>query len=141
KLKERFNLQLEGVEIVYLDDLRAKLRFSDKLAGWFEARCLPRRMLERRLGLDRIQPDDVLTVIFTSGSTAFPKGVMLTHRNVGSNVSGINGLIKLREADVIAGAVPFFHSLGYTASVWIQVMLGTVGAYHVSPLDCQIDGK
>ncbi len=141
KLTEKFHLRLDGVELVYLDDLRAKVRFSDKLAGLFAARCLPLGTLEKRLGIDRIQPDDVLTVIFTSGSTAMPKGVMLTHRNVGSNVVGIDGLIKLRENDVIAGTLPFFHSFGYTATVWLPLMLGTTGAYHVSPLDYQIVGK
>ncbi len=141
KLTERFNLRIDGVQLVYLDDLRAKLRFTDKLAGVFAARFVPRGTLERRLGIDRIRPDDVLTVIFTSGSTAMPKGVMLTHRNVGSNVAGINELIRLRDNDVIAGTLPFFHSFGYTATIWIPLMLGTTGAYHVSPLDYQIVGK
>jgi acyl-[acyl-carrier-protein]-phospholipid O-acyltransferase/long-chain-fatty-acid--[acyl-carrier-protein] ligase len=141
KLSERFHLQLDNVEIVYLDDLREKLRFTDKLAGLWAARLLPRRVLERRLGIDRLRPDDVLTVIFTSGSTAMPKGVMLTHRNVGSNVAGIDELIKLRNNDVVAGTLPLFHSLGYTTTLWIPLMMGVTGAYHFSPLDYQIVGK
>jgi acyl-[acyl-carrier-protein]-phospholipid O-acyltransferase/long-chain-fatty-acid--[acyl-carrier-protein] ligase len=141
KLKERCEQRPDGAQLVYLDDLRGKLRLSDKLAGAYAARFMPLGMLERRLGLDRIQPDDVLTVIFTSGSTAMPKGVMLTHGNVGSNVWGIDALIKLRENDVIAGALPFFHSLGYTTTMWTPLMMAVTGAYHVSPLDYQLVGK
>jgi len=141
KLQERFGLRIDKAQVVFLDDLRAKLRFSDKLAGLFAARYLPRRTLERRLGVNRIAPDDVLTVIFTSGSTAMPKGVMLTHRNVGTNVAGIDELIKLRDNDVVAGVLPLFHSLGYTTTMWLPLMMGITGAYHFSPLDYQIVGK
>jgi acyl-[acyl-carrier-protein]-phospholipid O-acyltransferase/long-chain-fatty-acid--[acyl-carrier-protein] ligase len=141
RLREKFPLEIRGAELVYLDDLREKVSLSDKLSAAFMAKCLPVGMLERRLNIHKIQPDDVLTVIFTSGSTGMPKGVMLTHRNVGSNVAAIDQLIRLRDNDVIAGTLPLFHSLGYTITMWSVLMLGPVGAYHVSPLDYKIVGK
>ena len=63
-------------------------------------------------------PDDVLTVIFTSGTTGKPKGVMLTHRNVGSNIDAIDEVLGLRKDDVLMAILPFFHSFGYTATLW-----------------------
>ena len=105
------------------------------------ARCMPLGMLERKLGLDRLSPDDVLTVIFTSGSTSQPKGVMLTNRNVGSNVAAIREVVHLSDDDVVLGALPFFHSLGYTATLWTVLTLNPKGVYHFSPLDAKIIGR
>ena len=51
-------------------------------------------LLIRWLGLHQISGDDLLTVIFTSGSTGQPKGVMLTHGNVASNVEACSNVVR-----------------------------------------------
>ncbi|MFM8577633.1 MAG: AMP-binding protein, partial [Planctomycetaceae bacterium] len=121
--------------------LKDRLRFSWKIAAFFEANILPLAMLERRLGLLRIKPDDPLTVIFTSGSTGDPKGVVLTVENVGSNVRAIDSLVHLSAADVALGVLPFFHSYGYTATLWTPLTLEPACVYHTNPLDAQAVGK
>lgn len=140
KVMEKLNLDV-AAELVYLDDFKDKVRLSDKLAAFFQARLMPRGLLERWLGLHKIQPDDVLTIIFTSGSTNLPKGVMLTQRNVGSNVHSVDAAVHIRENDVLLGVVPLFHSIGYTITIWCVLMLGMTGVYHTSPLDAKIIGK
>jgi acyl-[acyl-carrier-protein]-phospholipid O-acyltransferase/long-chain-fatty-acid--[acyl-carrier-protein] ligase len=120
--------------------LRNKLTLADKVAAFVQAKLLPMGMLESTLGVDRIQPDDVLTVIFTSGSTGDPKGVVLTVNNVGSNVHAVDRLVHLSAGDVAVGSLPFFHSYGYMATLWIPLALEPACVYHVTPLDAQAIG-
>lgn len=121
--------------------LRKQLTTADRVAAAVLATVVPVGMLERMLGLDRIRPDDVLTVIFTSGSTGDPKGVVLTVNNVGSNVQAINRLVHLSAGDVAIGSLPFFHSYGYMATMWVPLVLEPACVYHVTPLDAQAIGK
>lgn len=140
KVMEKFNFDLQA-EVVYLEDLRDKLAFSDKLAGALGAYVLPGRMLSSMLGLKTIDPDDVLTIIFTSGSTGTPKGVMLTYSNVATNVAAIDQVIHLDPKDVIIGILPFFHSMGFTVTLWCVCALDIKGIYHPNPLDSRQVGK
>ena len=140
RVMERLDLQIDA-ELIYLEDLIKKVRTSDKIVAALQTYLIPRGMLERSLGLNEIQEDDVLTVLFTSGSTGEPKGVMLTHKNVGSNVQAIDETMHLRSDDVAIGVLPFFHSYGYTATLWTVLLLSPKGAYHFNPLEAQQVGK
>ena len=140
KFMERFEFQLDA-NIIYLEDLKDKPTLGDKLWGGFAAYLMPCSLLQRSLRLNEIDPDDVLTVIFTSGSTGIPKGVMLTHTNVSSNVQAVDQMIHLSSSDVLIGILPFFHSLGYTITLWSMLELDIKAAYHFSPLDAKIIGK
>ncbi len=128
-------------EILYLEDFKEQATAADKTIGFLQANFLPAGLLESSLGLARVKPDDVLTVIFTSGSTGTPKGVMLTCANVGSNVQAIDQVVHLRPSDVLIGILPFFHSFGYTVTLWGVAALDISGAYHYSPLDARQIGK
>ena len=130
-----------GSRLLDAADLRKLLTPLDKAAAFFHARFTPLPLLDRLLGLDRIRPDDVLTVIFTSGSTGDPKGVVLTVENVGSNVRAIDNLLHLSAADVALGVLPFFHSYGYTTTLWTPLTLEPGVVYHTDPRDAQVVGK
>jgi len=134
RVLERFPCKLDAT-VVYLEDVHAQLSLGDKLVAALQTWLLPACMLERLLGLHRIHPDDVLTLIFTSGSTGKPKGVMLTHRNIGSNVTAFNQILHLHRSDVLCGILPFFHSFGYTTTMWTALQLQPTVVYHFSPLE------
>lgn len=140
KVLERFPLELDA-EVIYLEDLRDKVKRGDKLAGALQAYLFPAAALDAAFGLRKVQADDVLTVIFTSGSTGDPKGVMLTYHNVATNVQAIEQVVQLNESDVILGTLPFFHSFGYTVTLWAPLSLDIHAAYHISPLDARVVGK
>ncbi|MCA9234568.1 MAG: MFS transporter [Planctomycetales bacterium] len=124
-------------EVVLLENFAGKVTTADKLAGVTLAYATPAAVLDRLLGLSRMSGDDELTVIFTSGSTGEPKGVVLTHHNIGSNVDAIDQTVHLRSDDVLLGIVPFFHSLGFTVTLWTVLGLDVRCAYHFSPLEAK----
>ncbi|MEX2309008.1 MAG: acyl-[ACP]--phospholipid O-acyltransferase [Pirellulales bacterium] len=128
-------------EFVYLEDLRSKITRGDKLVGGLGAYVAPAMLLDRLLGLHRIRGDAVATIIFTSGSTGMPKGVMLTQHNIATNVEAIDQVVHPKPNDSILGIVPFFHSLGFTVTLWGPLLLDIKAAYHFSPLDTRIVAK
>jgi acyl-[acyl-carrier-protein]-phospholipid O-acyltransferase/long-chain-fatty-acid--[acyl-carrier-protein] ligase len=140
KVMDKLDLKIDA-ELVYLEDLRPHVGLSDKLAGLLAAYVWPAAWVRAGLGLARHEPDDTLTVIFTSGSTGIPKGVMLTHANIRHNVDAVNQVIHLQHRDTLVGILPFFHSFGFTITLWAVMALDVKGAYHFSPLDARQVGK
>ena len=130
-----------GPKLLDAGDLRKQLSIFDKIRAFVHATITPVGLLDRLLGLDRIRPDDVLTVIFTSGSTGDPKGVVLSVENVGSQVRAIDSMLHLSAADVALGVLPFFHSYGYTTTLWTPLTLEPAVVYHTDPRDAQTVGR
>jgi acyl-[acyl-carrier-protein]-phospholipid O-acyltransferase / long-chain-fatty-acid--[acyl-carrier-protein] ligase len=92
-------------------------------------------------GEGKIAPlDHLATVIFSSGSTGEPKGVMLSHYNVGSNIEQLGQVFALTHKDRILGVLPFFHSFGFTGTLCLPAVLGVGVAYHANPLDAKTIG-
>jgi acyl-CoA synthetase (AMP-forming)/AMP-acid ligase II len=67
--------------------------------------------------------DDLVVLPYSSGTTGFPKGVMLTHRNLVANLLQTDGAQGMVEDDVVMGILPFFHIYG-------QVVVMNFGLYH-----------
>ncbi len=141
KFLEQKPFNIEGAEIVYLEDLKEKVGAIDKLRGAAAAYLVPAAIHDRTLGLKSISSDDLLTVIFTSGSTGEPKGVMLSQNNVKSNLDAIDHLFHLTNKDVLLGVLPFFHSMGFTGGLWLSLCLPPKTVYHFNPLDGRTVGK
>lgn len=133
---ERAKLELpDGVRPIWLEDLRETITGGDRLRALLAARFLPLKHLERFAGAPkRVTGDDVATIIFSSGSTGDPKGVELTHRNVGSNAAGVSQLMQTDRHDRLLGILPLFHSFGYMAT-WFAMADGIGLVCHPNPLD------
>lgn len=140
RVMERIPLKLDA-ELIFLEDIAPKISWPEILIAAVQTWLVPAFVLERWLGLHRIDPDDPLTVVFTSGSTGRPKGVVLTQRNIGSNVAAFNQILHLRRRDVLCGILPFFHSFGYTTTLWTALMLKPLAVYHFSPLEARPIGQ
>jgi acyl-[acyl-carrier-protein]-phospholipid O-acyltransferase/long-chain-fatty-acid--[acyl-carrier-protein] ligase len=117
---------------LYVEDLLAALTPGDKRMAFLKAILLPARLLGRVPGFEA---DRVATVIFSSGSTGEPKGVMLSHHNISSNIESLRQVFRSSPTDNVCAALPFFHSLGYTATLWFPLLSGFSATYHANPLD------
>ena len=79
------------------------------------AALVPREEVRRRAAM--VKPDDVCNMQYTSGTTGFPKGVMLTHRNIVNNGKTIGDRMDLSTADRMMIQVPMFHCFGMVLSM------------------------
>jgi len=134
KVMEKLGMNLNA-QVVYLEDLKDKATLGDKIVAFTQSKFMPEGMLASQLQLHKNKPDDRLTIIFTSGSTGIPKGVPLTFNNIASNVQGFDATIHVRENDCFLGILPFFHSFGYTGTLWAVGCLPCSGAFHYNPLE------
>jgi acyl-[acyl-carrier-protein]-phospholipid O-acyltransferase/long-chain-fatty-acid--[acyl-carrier-protein] ligase len=137
---DKLPLQL-STEFVFIEDLVSRITALDRLVSACQAYAVPWRMLLWLLGLTKVRGHDVLTVIFTSGSTGEPKGVALTHANVASNVDAAQQIVRIKSDDVLIGVLPFFHSFGYTITLWTVGTIRAQGVYHFNPLDARTVAK
>ncbi|MCY8671733.1 AMP-binding protein [Bacillus haynesii] len=76
-----------------------------KLSGAVSEKTLDGRM-------ERLKEHDVINMQYTSGTTGFPKGVMLTHSNLANNAANIAECMNLSKKDRMCIPVPFFHCFG-----------------------------
>ena len=74
-----------------------------------------------------IQPDDVSCIIYTSGTGGRPKGVMLTHKNIFSNLQGAEDLLEIigKKDNKYLSLIPLSHSYEHTAGLYLQIDLGS----------------
>ncbi len=117
--------QLEkAVRLVYLEDIRATVGGFDKLRGLFGWK---KPLVARK-------PDDWAVILFTSGTEGLPKGVVLSHRNMITNVAQIAARIDFGREDRLFNALPVFHSFGFTGGVILPLISGVPIYLYPSPL-------
>lgn len=101
------------------------------LAAWI----LPNQLVAALLRLPKVGDRDEAGVLFTSGSSGEPKGVVLSHRNVLANCWQLSSLSILPADAVMLGCLPIFHSFGFSATVWYPLLRGCRVVTVPSPLD------
>jgi len=110
-----------------------------KLGAAVAARLAPSWLLARRYGGRSV--NDTATVIFSSGSTAEPKGVVLSHANIASNIDSLRSIFRLRPEDRVIGVLPFFHVFGFTCTLCFPLTYGYSAIYHPNPTDARTIGE
>lgn len=139
---EKAKLELPaGPTILWAEELAERIRGTHKLVAALLAFLAPARVIERACGQDvPLSVDDLATIIFSSGSTGEPKGVMLSHYSVDANAQGATQVLHLYQQERVLGILPFFHSFGYL--VFWFVMFNNAGLiFHPSPIDVAAIGE
>ncbi len=122
---------------VYVEDLLMRAGTWEKLSALLAARLLPARWLTR----EPRNPDAMATIIFSSGSTGVPKGVMLSHYNIISSTDAMEQVFRITPDDRLVGVLPFFHSFGYSVTLWFPLISGCGALYHPNPTDAKAIGE
>ncbi len=131
----------QDVEPIWLEEVGKQIGAFDRVVAMLLVLFAPVRMLERACGAERpVRVTDFATIIFSSGSTGEPKGVPLTHFNIDSNLRGCLQIVPIGSKDRLLAPLPFFHSFGYTATLWMAANIGLPVIFHPSPLDAMSIG-
>ncbi|MDR1940809.1 MAG: AMP-binding protein [Endomicrobium sp.] len=126
----------------FAEDINRQIKTAEKIFIFAAALFFPAKLLIKKyVKGDTSNIDDVATVVFSSGTTGEPKGIMLTHQNIASDIESAVALINLKSSDVLAGILPLFHSFGYTLTVWLCAYYGIGAALHTNPMDAQTIGE
>jgi acyl-[acyl-carrier-protein]-phospholipid O-acyltransferase/long-chain-fatty-acid--[acyl-carrier-protein] ligase len=130
-------------DVLFIEDIIASLTNVEKLKAFFMAFAWPAGLSHWFIfgPKDYRAHEKLATVMFTSGSTGEPKGVMLTHGNITSNLEGLYQVFNIQNKDVMLGILPFFHSFGFTGTLWFPLLSGIGAVYHFNPLDAKTVGK
>ncbi len=124
----------DDVTTIYLEDVLESVTKWQRIRTFLMVLLLPGWVLDRFvLGLHRHGIDEPLTIVFSSGSTGEPKGVVLTHRNIGHNVDSAIRTLGITRHDRLFGILPFFHSFGFTVCMWAPLVAGCVAVYYPDP--------
>jgi len=119
---------IADLQLVYLEDVRAQLTLTDKLWLTGYAIWLPRRAITPG------RSNGPAVVVFTSGSEARPKGVVLSHEAILANITQMATVIDFTPRDKVLNPLPVYHSYSFTAGMMLCLLTGTKLFLYVSPL-------
>ncbi|OQW30238.1 MAG: permease [Nitrospira sp. SG-bin1] len=139
---EKAKLELpSGPSVIWLEDAAKTVGLGDKIIAALLALFAPSRLIERACGQTTpLTPDSLATIIFSSGSTGEPKGVMLSHFSIDMNSQGATQVLHLYQDERVLGILPFFHSFGYMV-FWFVMFNNATMIFHPSPLDVAAIGE
>ena len=129
--------------MIFLDELDSSVLTPWRRFSWFLAAIFldPEELMKLLAPKTWNDVEQVAVILFSSGSTGVPKGVMLTHHNINADVTSITKVIGWSRSDRIAGNLPLFHSFGMTVSFWMPVITGAETTMLANPLDTAAMGE
>jgi acyl-[acyl-carrier-protein]-phospholipid O-acyltransferase/long-chain-fatty-acid--[acyl-carrier-protein] ligase len=118
--------------MIYLEKIMSRMTKLDKIRAFAIAK-LPAAMIKK--SVKRCPVDRPAVILFTSGSEKDPKAVMLSHKNIGSNVKSIPYTLPVVPEDNYMANLPYFHVFGLTTMFFLPLSKGSTIVSHANPLD------
>lgn len=116
-----------------IEDIKQKVSLKDKLYVLYLMTLSPDK-LYKKLNLN-LKSSDPAVILFTSGTEAAPKAVPLTHENILFDQKAALSCVKLKSSDILFGALPPFHSFGFSIVGIFPVLSGIKAVYFPDPTD------
>ena len=123
-------------EVIHLDVALPPMK-KKILLWWIAALVVPRGLLAGMLKLPRVGDHAEAVLLFTSGSSGKPKGVVLSHRNILSNVAQFAVALDARKDDLLLASLPFFHSFGCTVTLFYPLFESVRALTYPNPLEAK----
>src|SRR5437762_3404509 len=120
--------------VLKLDELMPRMTRQIVL-WWMISILVPTRLLLRLLRIPKAGGHTEAVLLFTSGTTGEPKGIVISHRNVVGNVSQFRQLLDATKHDAILASLPFFHTFGSTVTLWYPLIEGVRIVSYPNPLE------
>jgi len=120
--------------VLKLDEVMPRMK-RQIIFWWMMSLLVPARLLLRLLKIPKRGGHSEAVLLFTSGSTGEPKGVVVSHRNVVGNVSQFEQLLDAQKDDAILASLPFFHTFGSTVTLWYPLIEGVRIVTYPNPLE------
>ena len=108
KVAEEANLKLNNIiKIINVDEL-----------------VLPTEYKIKKEEFENDSNDDVAVIVYTSGTTGNPKGVMITYENIKTNMEGVRAVDLVNETDVILAMLPYHHIMPLCFTLILPICMG-----------------
>src|SRR5213595_2100475 len=120
--------------VLKLDELMPRMK-RQIILWWIMSILVPARLLWWLLQIPKAGGHIEALVLFTSGSTGDPKGVVMSHRHIVGNLSQFRQFLDAKKEDAILAALPFFHTFGSTVSLWYPLIEGVRIVTYPNPLE------
>jgi acyl-[acyl-carrier-protein]-phospholipid O-acyltransferase/long-chain-fatty-acid--[acyl-carrier-protein] ligase len=120
--------------VLKLDELIPRMK-RQIILWWMMSILVPTGLLLRLLQIPKEGGHAEAVLLFTSGTTGEPKGVVISHRNVVGNVSQFRQLLDATKDDAILASLPFFHTFGSTVTLWYPLIEGVRIVTYPNPLE------
>lgn len=127
-------LDFSRVELVFVEDVMPLMRGARLLLDIVACVLLPVRLLKGLYSISNTGGDREATLLFSSGSSADPKGIPLSHRNLVANATQLSDCYLMRPTDRLLANLPLFHSFGLTGGLWLPLLKGMTIVATPSPL-------
>ena len=124
-------IKSSGAKIIFLEDLANKISFKDKIRGVWRMLNIRRFYQSHSEFVPPI--DSPAVILFTSGSTGSPKGVVLSHRNITSNIQQCCAVMDLNPNDIMFNALPMFHAFGFNLGTITPLLIGVKTFLYPNP--------
>ncbi|MBE6380209.1 MAG: hypothetical protein E7047_04700 [Lentisphaerae bacterium] len=130
-------LKMEPQEdMIFLEDIFSSITASDRFKTFLQVLFIPHWLLIRLIAPASYRGvEECAAILFSSGSTGLPKGVMLSHHNLNSNIISFWREIAWRPNDSVLGNLPLFHVFGLMTNFCFPAVTGTEVIYVPNPLD------
>jgi len=134
---ERLGWDEKELPFLFIEDLLASVTTGAKLRAALAARLAPRSVL---CPTDDFDPDEITTILFSSGSSDQAKAIMLSHHNLLSHLEQMRAIFPIHREDHLCGILPLFHSFGLSITFWMPLTSGISVDFVPNPLDHQAVG-
>jgi len=118
-----------GARVVFISSENKRLQGIEDIEKIIEVEDIEKLPPAPEFERVDVAPDDLMVILYTSGTTDLPKGVMLTHKNLCSNFYSLNRFKLFSHRDVVLSVLPLYHSYPLMTTLIVPILSGAKVVY------------